>query len=378
MYKLNNIQINNILKLWNNGKSMLSIAKELGIDNGTVKNYLVKNGYEIKYIPTKDEIENMKKFYNLGLSINQLHILFNRKGETISKHLKESGIIIEKRKNKLAEEQIEILIIEMYNFGLSMQKIMGILKIGKKKVLDILNKNNISIRDNSDYRIYTLNENYFDIIDSPNKAYILGFLYADGCVSKNKYNIQLSLQEGDIEILQKIKYELDSNAPLIFREFSKYNDKTGHNQQNQWALFIHSRHMHESLCKLGVVPQKTHGITYPDFLLDEFHSHFLRGVLDGDGCIHAPYGNYGKHKMVDICGTQTFCNQAKEVIEKTLGIHCSIIKINKNGSTYRITISGGRQVSKLLDWIYKDADLKLNRKYELYLKYYYKEKEKIA
>lgn len=28
---------------------------------------------------------------------------------------------------------------------------------------------------------YTVNENYFQSLDSPEKAYILGFLYADGC-----------------------------------------------------------------------------------------------------------------------------------------------------------------------------------------------------
>ena len=94
--------------------------------------------------------------------------------------------------------------------------------------------------------------------------------------------------------------------------------------------------------------------------------------MDGDGCIHAPYGKNNHIKSVDICGTKMFCEGAKNIVENILGIHCSIIKTSSdiNRNTYRITVSGGIQVPTFLDWIYEDSDLKLDRKYQLYLKYY--------
>lgn len=50
-------------------------------------------------------------------------------------------------------------------------------------------------------RKYSLNESYFEKIDSEEKAYFLGFLFSDGSVSK--YSLNLSLAEVDKEILEK-------------------------------------------------------------------------------------------------------------------------------------------------------------------------------
>ena len=58
--------------------------------------------------------------------------------------------------------------------------------------------------------------------------------------------------------------------------------------------------------------------------------------------------------------------------KRKLNIYCSIIKTNKNRTTYRVTISGGLQVCKFLDWIYEDAELFLKRKYEIYINNYKK------
>ena len=212
---------------------------------GTVKKYLVGNDYKINYLPSDEEIENMCKFYKLGLSINQLHIMFKRKGETISKHLKEKGIIIEKKRKQLTETQLRIVISEMYQFGMSMQKIEDVIKIERHKVSAILKDNKVPIRDNTQYITYSLDENYFDELDTPNKAYILGFFYADGNVGKDNYSIQIALQSRDVHILNEMKKEFKINKPLVFDERSKINKK----HQDMFALSFKNKHMYESLCK---------------------------------------------------------------------------------------------------------------------------------
>ncbi len=50
------------------------------------------------------------------------------------------------------------------------------------------------------------NENYFETIDSEDKAYFLGFIFADGCVTndskKYRYQLTLKLHSKDVGILE--------------------------------------------------------------------------------------------------------------------------------------------------------------------------------
>lgn len=361
--------ITKICDMYKNGMSQSQITKELNLGGGTVSKYLKLNNINTSYIKDKVGQQIIEKYLN-GSSMNQLGKEYGYKPETISKYLKNHNVEIRSpfKFNLKQKEQI----CEDYICGMSEEKLAYKYDSNRTTIRNVLKELDVRRRDNSEYRTYALNENYFHVIDSQNKAYILGFLYADGNVSKRKYNIQLSLQKCDVEILEKIKEELGSTAPLEYRNFSQYNEKYNIKTQDQWALNLHCKQMWYDLCQHGVVPNKTHDIIYPQFLTEDLHKHFIRGVLDGDGCIHPPSGKNGKLKYVDICGTQMFCEGIKSVIENVLHIHCSIIKTSPdpNKTTYRITVSGGIQVSKFLDWIYEDATLKLERKYQLYLKHY--------
>lgn len=61
---------------------------------------------------------------------------------------------------------------------------------------------------------YNINKDYFRIIDSNEKPYFLGLMYADGYVSER--SIVLSLQEGDKLILEKFKKSIEYNGPIRF------------------------------------------------------------------------------------------------------------------------------------------------------------------
>jgi len=103
------------------------------------------------------------------------------------------------------------------------------------------------------------------------------------------------------------------------------------------------------------------------------HRHFIRGVMDGDGCIHGTSCKSGREcRAVDICGTYDFCCGTKKIIEKFLDINCMIICTNKrqNSDTYKLVVSGKNQCLKFLNWLYDDAELFLYRKYEIYLSKY--------
>lgn len=320
---------------------------------------------------TKELINELINLYDKGYSAKEIGEKLDLDPSTIIKHLKENGIKI--RKTKVTQGMIDRVCKE-YQDGLSQEKVAKNNKTSPVTVRRILKNNGIPIRKQEEWlRHYDLNQEYFDVIDTQNKAYFLGFMYADGNVSKSNNAIQIALQARDLHILESFKRELGCvDKPLYLVERSKKNK----NHSDIYGLMIKSEHMHDSLCKLGIIPQKTHIIKYPFFISKDLQKHFIRGAMDGDGCIHATnLSNEKEIRSVDICGTYDFCNGLKEVIEGNLGIHCSLILSNKTSNIYKMTISGRNQSTKFLDWIYEDAELYLYRKYETYLSKY---KSKIA
>ena len=130
-------------------------------------------------------------------------------------------------------------------------------------------------------RRYTLNENYFEKIDSANKAYFLGFLMADGCIysrktTKNKCQkwVRLSIHKKDIEVLEKFKEELKSNLPILI------------GKDDMASITIVSDIMADHLSKYGIVERKTWSSSIvTDLIPDEYLFSLLTGHFDGDGSI---------------------------------------------------------------------------------------------
>ena len=112
------------------------------------------------------------------------------------------------------------------------------------------------------------------------KAYILGLLWADG-YNDGKGKISISLQERDVDILKKIKKEIETDIPLNYRNFSNYRQ----GWKNQYRLFINSKYMSEKLNSYGMHPNKSLDAIYPDWIDEQLYPHFIRGYCDGDGHI---------------------------------------------------------------------------------------------
>lgn len=175
------------------------------------------------------------------------------------------------------EKEVEILIDNYVN------KKWGLLKSGaqfgmsKSCVKRILVNNGIKIRSNSEaQRKYTLDENYFET-ESSNMAYILGFIAADGNISKNLNEIKITLSIKDKEILEKIQKELNSSRPL-----REYTDNNGY---EKITLDFCSLKIQNKLAEYGIIPNKTLTLKPPYKLNQKFIIDYIRGYFDGDGCI---------------------------------------------------------------------------------------------
>lgn len=261
------------------------------------------------------------------------------------------------------EEQLKD-IKESYLNGESSVKIGQRYGISHQPIRKALIKMNIDRDQKRFVRKYSLNENYFDIIDNPNKAYILGLLYADGSNGFTKGTISISLQEEDKQLLEKIRKEMNSDKPLEYLDYSAKHDYD-YTYKNQYRLLMFSRHMCETLKELGMMPNKSLQLTMPN-LRDNLYSHFIRGYFDGDGSFCSRYTPDGKYRcLTTITSTDDFCQRAKEIISQQVNIPCGNVYDASchNGITKVLSISGRLQNQSFYKWLYKDATLYLDRKY---------------
>ena len=260
---------------------------------------------------------------------------------------------------RLTEEQ-KLEIIDKYNTGdYNGAQLAREYGAHTTAINAMLHRRGVQVRNNPSVRArkYPIEEDFFDIVDSEEKAYFLGILYADGTVSGT--SIMLSLQEPDREILEKLKDLIQPTKPILW--YKSKNPK----RQNTVRLTITNQKMKISLENLGIVRNKTFKIKFPDFLDESLIRHFIRGYLDGDGNINFNGGN------CSIIATLDFCETFRDLMFRVLGVNCGIIIPNKQDkltNIRRVTVSGRNQSRTFLNWIYKDAKIYMERKYQSYLK----------
>lgn len=230
-------------------------------------------------------------------------------------------------------------------------------------ILKVLHAHNVKVDGNKIKRKYALNEEYFDKIDTPNKAYVFGFLCADGHVSNKKCTISMCLQEGDKDILEEIRHEVGSEKPLEYVDNTKKHD-FGYTYQNQWRLLFFSNHMCKAFNSYGIKNDKSYTLEYPE-IPKELNRHFIRGYFDGNGTI-----SLGKNSVrIVITSTSMFLREVDKILKSELDIHYSIIREAscKNGVTFDLRLNRTREAFMFLKWMYDNADMKLKRKYDKYL-----------
>ena len=211
------------------------------------------------------------------------------------------------------------------------------------------------------------NKNYFKEIDTNNKAYWLGFIYADGYIVLRSRNGELGIEldDKDTYILEHFNNELGGvhkiNHKTKNKNFNGYNYTT-----NTSVIRIYSLSICRDLISLNVVPNKTNEICYPK-CNKEFFFHFLRGFMDGDGCIYI-------NKSRNLLNVH-FTNSNKEFLEYINNEVKDILKIEgkiykEKDKKYKLYYYRKDDVKILLDEIYKNSEVKLDRKYLKYKSFY--------
>ena len=215
--------------------------------------------------------------------------------------------------------------------------------------------------------------NYFEKIDAEEKAYFLGLLSADGNIIDNKetgnYSIKLTLGSKDKEILEIFKKEVNSNVSI-----KEFNSTTRLPQgticTSRFAsILLCSKKMIKDIEKYGVIPNKSLVLDLKyDLIPKKLHRHLLRGLIDGDGS----FGIYGKKKILslNLTTSRSMAEKTKRIIEDLIpeikiGIYDAI---NCNKNTVRLVSTTQKYTFKLLQLLYENSSIYLERKYNNYLK----------
>ena len=200
--------------------------------------------------------------------------------------------------------------------------------------------------------MHQFNHNYFKTIDTEEKAYILGFLYADGYNSDKQ--VVITQLEQDVDILEKINKALNADNQ-IKRKLQSTNNKT------KCQLCYSSIDMCTDLTNLGCFRNKSLACTFPTFLDKSLIRHFIRGYFDGDGCI--TYRKSGSSPGINMLGTLEFLLKINEFFENSAIIGKKDKRHFNNTHTLRFRVQPG---INFLYSIYNNSNIFLTRKYEKY------------
>lgn len=262
----------------------------------------------------------------------------------------------EKRKPscKFTIEQ-EKIIISKYKEGESLAKVGKEFSCSPTTIKNILKEYDIPTRNLSEarrnYLNYTIKENIFENIDTPDKAYWLGVMYSDGYICKAKQytnSFGLTVSEKDLEWVEKFKEFLGYNG-----EIKIYDNSTGFLKGEQISksarLLIGNNKIVADLEKLGVVEHKTKIIScLPDI---NFLDDFIRGYIDGDGSL------LKRLPCFQICGNKLFLESIANYFK--LPYH-----LTPDKSIYNLRYNT-KESCYLEKRLYKNANYYLKRKYDI-------------
>jgi hypothetical protein len=200
---------------------------------------------------------------------------------------------------------------------------------------------------------YSVNENFFEKIDTQQKAYTLGMMYADGCVYKNTMIVGVT----DKEIVDNIKSFLEYEG--LIEEYKK-DEKS----KLIYKLRVKRAKLLDDLIKNGCPPKKSLILKFPSFDIvpENLMGHFTRGWFDGDGCIcytnrKTRIGN--DSWVIMLIGTKEFL----EGLCNVYGLKGNYRKATKN-NTWTLLLQKKSEIEKFLKIIYKDSTVSLTRKRE--------------
>jgi len=269
---------------------------------------------------------------------------------------------------KLTPEIEKELCDEYLNTTSSVRSLLKKYNIGSTNFERIRKRNNLPLkhRSNTVAKIGKIkcNENYFENIDSENKAYWLGFITADGCIHQkqngNLYKLSIQLSHIDFSHLEKFLIDLESEHTITVRD--QLNKKLNKVYKGCFINICRPK-LCEDLNKYGVGPNKSKELD-PPLISDDLMPHYIRGLIDGDGCWTIDNSKYPQMHMSFVSSVESFTKDIKDILDAKCNVNKDI-KIKTQIGCWSFTYGGNLQCGKIYQYLYNNATIYLDRKYNL-------------
>lgn len=263
------------------------------------------------------------------------------------------------KKIEFSQEQIKD-VLNKYQNNWSQQKIADFYKVSRTVIKRILKTNQIQeIIIRSRTSKYKYQQDIFEIIDTQEKAYWLGFLAADGCNYQREHNasIIINIHEKDIDHLEKFKLFCKTDA-----EIKSYIGNKGFcNQTPMCKITLNSKKISNDLIDKGVLPNKSL-ILKPPKISNEFYKSFILGYFDGDGSISKT--SQGNNYSISFQGTKEMLTWISEVLNWEVKLEKR--NIDSINNSYYIRCGGTNKPYQILNQLYNSCDVHLERKFNIY------------
>ena len=258
-------------------------------------------------------------------------------------------------------------LITDYNNNISLTKMQSKYKIKRQDIAmalmyegyDIINK----------WNQVKFDEHIFDVIDTEEKAYWLGFIFADGYIAsfskeeKPRYTFELCLKGDDYLHLEKFKEFIKYNGP---GKVTISNVRCNNKICKRCRFSITNKFFWHSLYEKGCVPNKSLTLTFPSINIFKdslLIKHFIRGYFDGDGSLSFYKNIKSVSPNISILGTKEFL----EKLSNILGIPTRLSKQKRYKHNTWTLYFNKESALKFLSNIYDDSSVYLDRKYNRYL-----------
>lgn len=376
----------------NSTESINAVSKKFDISRPLFTKYLKEYNIE-----TKREINDatlraniFSRFYieHPELSFNEICKYFNYCSDTGKRYLKKNNI---KRREDISKEKSKKNMekaIKYYknNKMASLSQTAKKFNVCRVTLKDRLIKLNISIhpfvehlcKDGNYYESYTrdnkinsklndtFDEHFFDVINTEEKAYWLGFILADGSIRHNSSNLMIGLAIRDYDHLHRFKKAIKSNSCI--KEYKTSVLKNTQKSYDACSISITSKIMVDALNSHNIFERKTMN-EKPDYSIpDQLVCHYIRGFIDGDGWISlynrsANEDTEGVRVEVGVGSSYEMISYIASKLNYFLDINTLKIS-NMYSDFYTTETTNITDAIKILQFLYANAKIYLPRKYE--------------
>jgi hypothetical protein len=309
---------------------------------------------------TVDDIETFKIDYvNPVLSEQDLVTKYKVSLHYLDKQAKQLNLVREKRRGctKFVTGNLSIDIVIEYLDGATCRGLAKKYGCSFPTISAFLKEHGICVKTNVEtVTRYELNKDYFMNIDTPEKAYFLGFIAADGYITKKHQAVVITLKEDDVAVLEAFKAAIGYTGSITDRRMRIVNTDTWVNRK---SIVITNKQFVSHLISLGVVNRKSLVLQWPN-IPTHLEGAMLLGLSDGDGSVYRSNGYWGW----SLVGSYDVVETTKARL-RTVGLGDN--KIEKKENIFSIGYNGYNNLKKIYAYMYENHGFCLKRKKDRFL-----------